>query len=151
MNLLNLGGPRQKLIEKLDTERIESAIAAAERRTSGEIRVSVAPFFWGSVERAARRAFERLRMHQTRERNGVLLFIVPSRRTFYVLGDSGIHDKVGPEFWSSVVEVMAPHFRRGAFTEGVLHGIAELAGRLAEHFPHQGASDRNELSDAVDR
>lgn len=151
MNLLDLAGARQKLIEKLDTERIERAIAEAERRTSGEIRVSVAPLFWGSIERAARRAFERLRMHETRERNGVLLFIVPSRRTFYVLGDTGIHDKVGTEFWSSVVAVMTPDFRRGEFTEGVLRGIAELAERLAEHFPHQGASDRNELSDAVDR
>jgi uncharacterized membrane protein len=142
---------RQKLIQKLDTEKIEHAIAAAERLTSGEIRVSVAPLFWGSIEHAARRAFERLEMHRTRDRNGVLFFIVPSRRKFYVLGDAGIHARVGTDFWRSVVEVMAPHFRRGEFTEGVLRGIATLAERLAEHFPHQGTGDSNELPDRVDR
>jgi uncharacterized membrane protein len=142
---------RQKLIRGLDTERIERAIAAAERLTSGEIRVSVAPLFWGDIERAARRAFERLRMHETQERNGVLFFIVPSRRKFYVLGDSGIHARVGEDFWHAVAAVMAMHFQRGDYTEGVLRGIATLAERLSEHFPNRGADDRNELLNAIDR
>ena len=145
-----LESARHKLIQELDTERIERAIAAAERLTSGEIRVSVAPIFWGDIERAARRAFERLRMHETRERNGVLFFIVPSRRKFYVLGDTGIHARVGEDFWYAVAAVMAMHFQRGNYTEGLLRGIATLAERLAEHFPHQGAGDRNELPDKVD-
>jgi uncharacterized membrane protein len=142
---------RQKLIRGLDTERIERAIAAAERLTSGEIRVSVAPLFWGDVERAARRAFERLRMHETKDRNGVLFFIVPSRREFYVLGDTGIHAKVGEDFWHAVAAVVAMHFQRGNYTEGVVRGIATLGERLAEHFPNRGADDRNELLNAIDR
>jgi uncharacterized membrane protein len=141
---------RNRLIQTLDAERIERAIAEAERMTSGEIRVSVAPLFWGSIERAARRAFERLKMHETRERNGVLFFIVPARRKFYVLGDAGIHAKVGEDFWHAVAAVMAMHFQRGNFTEGLLRGIATLAERLAEHFPHRGADDRDELSNKVD-
>jgi uncharacterized membrane protein len=141
---------RHRLIQTLDAERIERAIAEAERMTSGEIRVSVAPLFWGSIERAARRAFERLRMHETRERNGVLFFIVPARRKFYVLGDAGIHAKVGEDFWHAVAAVMAMHFQRGNFTEGVLRGIATLSERLAEHFPHRGADERDELSNEVD-
>ena len=142
---------RQKLIQKLDTERIELAISDAERLTSGEIRVSVAPLFWGNVERAARRAFERLRMHETRERNGVLFFIVPARRKFYVLGDAGIHAKVGEDFWHAVAAVMSIHFQRGNFTEGLVRGIATLAEKLAEHFPHRGTADKNELPDVIDR
>jgi uncharacterized membrane protein len=141
---------RHGLIKKLDTEKIEQAIAAAEQLTSGEIRVSVAPFFWGSIERAAKKAFERLGMHRTRERNAVLIFVVPSRRKFYVLGDAGIHARVGGEFWSSVVAAITPHFERGDFTEGLLRGIAILGERLAEVFPHRGAADENELPDRVD-
>jgi uncharacterized membrane protein len=148
---MRIESARQKLIQKLDTERIEHAIADAERLTSGEIRVSVAPLFWGNVERAARRAFERLKMHETQDRNGVLFFIVPARRTFYVLGDTGIHAKVGSDYWHAVAAVMALHFQRGNYTEGVVRGIATLAERLAEHFPHRGAADQNELSDAIDR
>ena len=62
----------------IDAGRIEEAIRRAERRTSGEIRVSVSRFFWGDVHRVADRAFARLGMSATRQRNGVLFFIVPS-------------------------------------------------------------------------
>src|SRR5687767_11317045 len=104
----------------VDAVKVRAAIADAEKLCSGEIRVSVAPFFWGDVERAARRAFERLGMQHTRERNGVLFFIVPSRRRFVVLGDTGIHERVGQSFWNELVAAIEPFFRRREFTEGVL-------------------------------
>jgi uncharacterized membrane protein len=112
--------------------------------------VSVAPPFWGNVERAAERAFARLGMSHTRERNGVLVFIVPSRRAFVVLGDVGIHDRVGQGFWHSLVALMTPHFRRGEFTDGVVAGIEAIAAQLALHFPHDAATDTNELPDSID-
>ena len=49
----------------MDAERVRAAIEAAERRTSGEIRVSVSRYFWGDLRAAAELAFERLRMHET--------------------------------------------------------------------------------------
>lgn len=134
----------------VDPARIKGAIEDAERRTSGEIRVSVAPFFWGSVRRAAERAFLRLGMTATRERNAILFFVVPSRRAFVVHGDSGIHARVGQEFWEAVIAIMTPHFREGHFTEGLCAGITAAGERLAEHFPHDPASDVNELPDSVD-
>jgi uncharacterized membrane protein len=134
----------------VDGVRVQTAIAEAERRTSGEIRVSIAPWFWGDVERAAWRAFQRLGMHRTKERNGVLFFIVPSRRAFVVLGDEGIHARVGQEFWERVSHELSLHFRRGDPTSGLLAAIAEAAARLERHFPRSDA-DVNELSDEVDR
>lgn len=139
----------ERLPRFLDFERVQRAIVEAERHTSGEIRVSVSPFFWGDVRRAAERAFDRLGMRRTRRRNGVLIFIVPSRREFVVLGDSGIHDLVGDEHWNAVVGAMSPHFRRRDFTAGVLAGIEAVASALAAHFP-RSPGDQNELSDAVD-
>jgi uncharacterized membrane protein len=56
---------RQQLLKSIDSERVKTAIERAEDQTSGEIVVSVAPFFWGSVEKAARRAFARLGITQT--------------------------------------------------------------------------------------
>jgi uncharacterized membrane protein len=141
---------RQKMRAFVDSERVEAAIAEAERRTSGEIRVSIAPWFWGNVERAAARAFERLGMGRTRERNGVLFFVVPSRRAFVVLGDEGIHARVGQDFWVDVSRELSEHFRRGEFTAGLLAGIVASAERLERHFPRQEA-DLNELPDALDR
>ena len=135
----------------LDAARVERAIAEAERRTSGEIRVSVSPFFWGNVHRAADRAFVRLGMHRTRQRNGVLIFIVPSRHAVVVLGDSGIHACVGDELWRRAIDVMTPHFGRRDFTDGVVHGIAIIGEQLARHFPVDTLAEPNELPDTVDR
>jgi uncharacterized membrane protein len=139
-----------RLPRVLDVARVEPAIRAAETRTSGELRVSVSPFFWGDVRRASERAFERLGMTRTRERNGVLFFIVPSRRAFVVLGDRGIHERVGDELWKGVVRAMSPCFARREFTEGVLQGLELVADVLARHFPADPARNPNELPDSVD-
>jgi len=141
---------RRKLLKEIDPERIKSAIQAAEKRTSGEIRVSVAQFFWGRVRPVAEKAFGRLGMARTKERNGILFFIVPSRRRFVVLGDKGIHDKVGQEFWDALASDLSGEFKKGRFQEGLLKAIADVGERLAAHFPCDGQTDENELPDDVD-
>ena len=141
---------RKKLIQMIDRDKIKDAIQRAEHRTSGEIRVSVAPFFWGNVRKAAEKVFERLGMRQTKDRNGVLFFVVPSRRKFVVLGDSGIHERVGQEFWHRVVDVVADKFRGGDFTAGLIRGIEEVGEQLSTHFPYDAAADVDELPDDVD-
>jgi len=141
---------RKKLIQVIDRDKIKDAIQRAEHRTSGEIRVSVAPFFWGNVRKAAEKVFERLGMRQTKDRNGVLFFVVPSRRKFVVLGDSGIHERVGQEFWHRVVDVVADKFRGGDFTAGLIRGIEEVGEQLSTHFPYDAAADVDELPDDVD-
>ena len=141
---------RRKFKRLIDAEAVKSAIQAAERETSGEIRVSVSTFFWGSVHRAAVRAFDRLGMRATKDRNGILFFVVPSRRRFAVLGDEGIHARVGQAFWDGVASAMSGSFHEGDFTGGLVKGIEEAGRRLAEHFPYQGERDVNELPDDVD-
>jgi uncharacterized membrane protein len=138
------------LLRAIDRGRIQDAIRAAERRTSGEIRVSVSRFFWGDVRKVADRAFTRLGMTATRNRNGILLFIVPSRRRFVILGDEGIHAKVGPAFWEKVAAAVSERFRAGDFTGGVVHGVETVGEQLALHFPFDAATDVNELPDDVD-
>jgi uncharacterized membrane protein len=141
---------RKKLMQVIDREKIKKAIQAAELRTSGEICVSVAPFFWGNIHKAADKAFARMGVARTKDRNGVLFFVVPSRRKFVVLGDAGIHQRVGQEFWHRVVAVVAERFREGDFTGGLVRGIEEVGEQLASHFPYDAATDRNELPDDVD-
>ncbi len=141
---------RRKLMQTIDCERVLAAIREAERRTSGEIRVSVARFFWGNVRRVAEKAFVRMKISGTRDRNGILFFIVPARRRFAVLGDSGIHAKVGQEFWDAVAALLSESFRKGEFTEGLVRAIGAAGERLAEHFPYDRSADVNELPDAID-
>jgi uncharacterized membrane protein len=144
------GPSRRKLAKLIDVGRVRAAIEAAERETSGEIRVSAAPYFWGSVRRTAERAFVRMGMTATRQRNGILIFIVPSRRAFAVLGDEGIHAAVGQEFWDALAGLLSGHFRKGAFTEGLVAAVAAAGAKLNDHFPYDAATDRNELPDDVD-
>jgi uncharacterized membrane protein len=134
----------------IDVDRIKAAIAAAERAASGEIRVSVSRYFWGSVRRAAEQAFVRMGMARTKDRTGVLFFIVPARKKFIVLGDAGIHAKVGQEFWESLAALLSGRFRRGEFTEGLVEAIGEAGRQLAAYYPCDPTVDINELADDVD-
>lgn len=141
---------RRKLIKCLDSDKITAAIRTAEKRTSGEIRVSVSRFFWGRVRSVAEKTFVRLGMTNTKLRNGILFFIVPSRRRFVVLGDEGIHAKVGQDFWENLAAVMSEDFRKGRFQEGLVKGIAKAGEQLAVHFPCDPLTDKNELPDNIE-
>jgi uncharacterized membrane protein YgcG len=140
--------PRQ--VHGIDVARVEDAVRAAERRTSGEIRVAVARFyFWGDVHVAAAHAFERLRVAHTRRRNGVLIFVAPRRRRFAVIGDVGIHQQVSPDFWRQVVDAVGAELRRGDLTAGIIRGVGVVADELATRFPPDPGGGINELPDAV--
>lgn len=134
---------------KLDNDRIVAAIARAERKSSGEIRVHVTGRKPEDLEARARHRFELLGMTKTAERNGVLLYIAPAVRRFQILGDAGIHEKAGPDFWHEVASEMEEKFRRGEFTEGIVMGVEKVGEILARHFPRAKA-DRDELPNRID-
>ena len=141
---------RRQLLRSIDADRVKAAIAAAELQTSGEIMVSVSPIFWGNVQKAALKAFVRLGITQTKEHNGVLIFVVPGRRSFTVLGDKGIHAKVGQEFWNAVATKLSEQFRKGDFTGGLVDAVEVIGQQLKLHFPYDAGTDVNHLSDDVD-
>jgi uncharacterized membrane protein len=136
-------------LQKLEHDRIVGAIAEAEKKTSGEIRVFVQH---GKVEdpvAAARKQFERLGMTATRERNAILIFVAPRLQNFAVLGDRGIHERCGDAFWERLVEKMREYFSAENFTDAIIHAIHETANLLSQYFPRR-PDDRNELPDAVE-
>jgi uncharacterized membrane protein len=133
----------------VEHDRIVAAIASAEQKTSGEIRVLVSRRATDDAVADAQRHFERLGMTATKERNGVLFFLAPQSRAFAVIGDTAIHARCGDPFWRDVAEAMSTHFRRGDFTGGLVHGIARAGELLGEHFP-RSPDDRNELPDKIE-
>lgn len=137
-------------MRKLDVPVLEAAIARAEQATSGEIRISIAPWFWGSVRRAAERAFERLGMANTRERNAALIFVAPARRRLVVLGDEGIHARVGQEYWDQLARDVARTFHDGRYTDALLRAIELLGERMAQHFPADPRDNPDELPNTLD-
>lgn len=137
-----------QFLSKLDSDRIVKAIADAEKKSSGEIRVHVTRRKPDDLEQRARRRFELLGMTKTADRNGVLIYIAPRLRRFQILGDSGIHEKCGDDFWKETAAEIESHFRKGEFTEGIVRGVARIGDVLVAHFP-RSAADVNELPDEV--
>ena len=139
-----------KRFSKFDSERIVAAIAAAEKTTSGEIRVHVTRRKPDDIETRARWRFEQLGMTRTKRRNGVLVYVAPRAHKFRVIGDTAIHEKVGDAFWTAVASEMEASFRKGEFTEGVIVAVTRVGEALAAHFPPQ-PGDVNELPDSIDQ
>jgi uncharacterized membrane protein len=136
---------RKQFEKHLDHDRIIEAIRKAEACTSGEIRIAIAPFFFGSLKRRSGRAFRRLGMSRTRLHNGVLIFVVPSRKQFRVLGDSAIHARVGQAHWDQVVSDLSVQFAAGDYTEGLVAAVEAVGRELARHFPASIEDNPDEL------
>ncbi|MBA3543256.1 MAG: DUF5130 family protein [Chthoniobacterales bacterium] len=139
----------REFVEKLEHERIVQAIAAAEKKTSGEIRVFI---LHGKVDdpvAAANEQFRKLGMTATRERNAVLIFVAPRAQKFAVIGDAGIHQRGGNRFWQQLVGAMQVHFRAANFTDAVVYAVQQTGELLMRHFPRR-LDDRNELPNAVE-
>ena len=139
----------EKLFSSADREAIINAIKSAEVATSGEIQVHIESKCKGDVLERAVVVFEKLKMHQTKDRNGVLFYLAVADKKFAILGDSGINEVVPENFWESIKEHMAGKFKAGQFTQGLIDGIQQAGDQLGKHFPYQGDDDINELPDEI--
>ena len=139
---------QKEFLARLDQPRIVDAIAAAEKRTSGEIRVHVQPKAGGEIRTVAERTFERLGMTKTALRNGVLLFIASEESQFVILGDKAIDDNVPAGFWDAIAAKLTIRFKSGEFTEGIVEAVTAAGEQLRTYFPHE-ADDVNELSNDI--
>lgn len=135
-------------LTEAEKEAIVRAINRAEIRTSGEIRVHVENRISNDPFDRAEEIFERLKMHHTKERNGVLIYLAVKDRKFIIMGDSGIDRVVPKDFWSKIRDTMAILFHQGQFVEGICTGITLAGKALARYFPCQH-DDVNELPNEV--
>lgn len=128
---------------------VVKAIKQAEQKTSGEIRLFVEDHCKQDVLDRAAFMFEKLEMHQTELRNGVLFYLAYLDHKFAIIGDIGINAKVEKDFWNHIKELMREKFSQGHFKEGLSEGIILAGDALQKYFPGQH-DDKNELSDHVE-
>lgn len=138
----------QDTFTQTQKDRIEAAIGEAERETSGEIRVHIETECNEDVLDRAAFWFEKLEMHKTALRNGVLIYLAIGDHKFAIIGDAGINQKVPPGFWDSTRDNMLGFFRTRQYTDGLVAGIQEAGQQLKTFFPWQ-QDDVNELSDEI--
>lgn len=140
------------LFPKAVLDGIEKAVKQSEYRHSGELRFAVegalAPGqVWRgmSARQRAVEVFSNLRVWDTEENSGVLIYLLLADREVHIVADRGITRRVVQAEWDAVAEAMQKEFQRGDFLRGALHGIERITMLLAAHFP-PGAGNHNELS-----
>lgn len=129
-------------------EAVVRAIAEAEKKTTGEIRIHMEDHVpRDPLERAAR-IFHELGMDQTERQNGILIYVATEDHKVAVYAGKGINRQVGDHFWNDVLELMLEHFREGRHAEGLIAAVRESTGKLREMYPGAGGS-ANELSNEI--
>lgn len=130
--------------------RIIDAIRVAEMQTSGEIRLFVESRcrYVDPLDRATE-IFWGLKMDHTAERNGVLIYVAIKDHQLAILGDEGIHKKVGEEFWANEVRSMLRHFQNKEYAEGIVAMVEDIGNALKSNFPYIRTTDKNELPDDI--
>jgi uncharacterized membrane protein len=132
---------------------IERAIKAGEETHSGQVRFAVEgaldgkPLFRNQPARErALDVFSQLRIWDTAQNNGVLIYLLLADRQVEIIADRGIDARVGAAGWDRICKAMETDFKAGNFAGGVVKGIQAVSQQLAAHFPKHGAGP-NELPD----
>lgn len=137
-------------LTKKEEAAVVGAIQAAEKQTSGEIRVHIESRSKKDPMERAKEVFFQLEMNKTKAQNGVLFYLAMQQRRFAVLGDAGIDKVVPSDFWESVKEMVLSEFKKGNVAKGLQLGVAEAGAKLKKFFPYQ-SGDVNELTDAISK
>lgn len=141
----------EAFLSKYEEEEVVEAIRQAERTTSGEIRVHLEPSTGEQdIFERAMEVFHALKMDNTKEANGVLIYVAVEDRNFVIYGDKGINDVVPDNFWESTKDLIVSHFKKGDFKTGLVEGVLKAGEQLQKHFPWD-EDDTNELSDQISK
>jgi len=133
-----------------EEQEIVDAILESEKNTSGEIRVHIEPSSRLDHYVRAQEVFHLLKMDNTRESNGVLIYVAVEDKKFAICGDKGIDEVVPDDFWNSTKDLIQNSFKEGKFKEGIIRGILMAGEELKAHFPWK-PNDTNELSNEVSK
>ncbi len=140
----------EDFLSHTDEQEIVQAILTAEKKTSGEIRVHIESHTRLDHFDRAKEVFHLLKMDNTKDENGVIIYVAVNDRKFAIYGDRGI-DKVVPEnFWNSTKDVIEAHFKKGNHKEGIIDGVMMAGKELETYFPWRHG-DTNELSNEVSK
>ena len=145
----------RKAIPPALVERMAQRVAASERRHTGEIRICVEaslPTSYLLREATPRQRaitmFGKLRVWDTEQNNGVLVYLLLAERAIEIVADRGLARRVDPGEWQRIVQRMGAAFREGRYEDGLTQALEEVSALLVQHFPAAPGEVRaNELPD----
>lgn len=129
--------------------RIANAIREAELQTSGEIRIHIEAACPAKepINRAVE-VFNKQKMYDTKDKNGILIYVAYGDRKFAIYGDKGIHTQVSEHYWADTLAVLADYFKREQYEEGLSAVVLQIGEKLKQLFPY-AANDKNELPNEI--
>lgn len=145
---------KKKLLTRSDEKLVVETIRQTELKTTGEIHVHISCQKLGKdgVISDASVMFQKLNLHKTKDRNGVLIYINSKAQEFALLGDQGIHQLMTTTGWERAASEMSRKFKDNQFAPAIVTAIQELGALLTERFPVLDAKDNpNELSDEISK
>jgi TPM domain len=143
-------------------QRLKQRVAASESLHTGQIRICVesalpASYLWrlgkslGISQLTRQRAvmlFGKLRIWDTAQNNGVLIYLLLAERAIEIVADRGLAGHVPQEQWQAMTQRMGAAFREGRFEDGLSQTVEEVTALLLAHFPAvPGVQQDNELPD----
>jgi len=149
-------GPWQvhRRFQKAAMRRIGEAITQSEHSHAGELRFAVeAGLHWQNLlygmtaRQRAVEVFSHLKIWDTEQNSGVLIYLLLADHDVEIVADRGIHAKVGMQGWQEICHMMENRFRAGEFERGVLEGVDSITMLLQQHFPSDKNTNPNELPD----
>lgn len=150
----------ERLVPAAMRQRLQQRVAASEQRHSGEIRLCIEAglplsYLWRTATMAhitrqrALTLFGKLRVWDTANNNGVLIYLLLAERSIELVADRGLNEVVPPHVWQAMVARMRAAFQAGDFENGLTQALEEVSALLVQHFPlKEGERNPNELPDA---
>lgn len=132
-------------------ERLAQRVTASERRHTGEVRICVeAGLPWSYLRRGAsarERAvtlFGKMRVWDTEQNNGVLIYLLLAEHAIELVADRGLNRHVQPAEWQAMVVRLGNAFREERFEEGLTQALEEVSAVLVAHFPMAEGAQRTD-------
>ncbi len=123
-------------------QRLAQRVAASEKRHTGEVRIYVEPglpmsyIVRGATPRERAIAmFAKLRVWDTEQNNGVLIYLLLAEHAIEIVADRGLSNRVPKEAWQQIVSRMGSAFSEHRFEDGLTQALSEVSALLVEHFP----------------
>src|SRR5580698_9147156 len=129
---------QKRIFSKPELEEIRQSIYHAEAETTGEIRVYFEPKDKGDAYKRSVVLLHKLKLHEKKHRNGVMIYVAYDSKTFAIVGDEGIHKTVPENFWDDIKNDLQNCFKEGQMKSGIIDAIQKVGTHLKEYFPSDG-------------
>lgn len=133
-------------------EHIHQAIVASEKQHRGEIcfavdaALSLRQLWAGtSARECAEEAFAALRVWDTEENNGVLIYLLLAEQRIEILADRGVAARVSEAHWQDICQHIAASLAQGQYQAAIIGAVDEIGALLAQHYPCDAGGGVDEL------